>query len=105
MKLFLPFVLNEANEPVGLFTIYTSQGPVVVIFSSFSRWELVASWAQADLEAKGQYVGAGPFDAASVEEVAAQIIAGDPTLSKHTFISDTDPLFEEIFELIIQAIE
>ena len=92
MDFTVPLVMGADGKPIGLFSIYTSEGPVVIIFQDSSRWELFATAVIPLLKRKGQRLGEAHFEANSMAEIVAKTFS-DPTLANHKFVSDSDKSF------------
>src|SRR5438034_11695005 len=97
MRYTVPLLLNEAGEPIGAFSVNTSEGRLVIIFSNSIRWQTFADPVARTLAKKGQKLGSFDLDAPSLEAVVSRLVQMDPNLTNEaTFVPDSLPMFSEI---------
>jgi hypothetical protein len=104
MQYLVPFLIDADRNPVGLFSVNTSSGPLVFIFSNKVSWTRFASVVAPVLAKSEQYIGSTPFQAASIDDVAEQLVQIDPTLDgSATFVPDTAPILDDVVTFFEQS--
>ena len=105
MKYYIPLSIDRNMEPDGLYALFTTQGPVVVIFSNPLKLEKFLS-AAAHLSAeKGKKVGDFGMDATSMSEVVSKLLEMDPSLAGTvTFLPDSDPMIDDFILQMNEAL-
>jgi hypothetical protein len=99
MRYTVPLVLDETGEPVGVLSVNTSAGMVVIIFSSSIRWEAFANPVARTLAKNGQRLGSVEMDAPSIEAVVSRLAKMDPSITNDaTFVLDTMPVFSDVVQ-------
>jgi hypothetical protein len=97
MKYTIPLLIDSNNEPTGLFSLYTTQGRVVIIFTNPLKWEKFAEGASAMSASQGEKVGSTEMEASSMTDIIRQLITMDPTLAHGVnFLPDSDPLCDQL---------
>lgn len=97
MQYTIPVTMNRNNETTGLFSLYTSHGTVVIIFTNPLKFEKFADASSTKLESQGKKFGYVKLEASSLADIISKLIAMDPTLADNVnFIPDSDPLFDQL---------
>lgn len=102
MEYTVPLLLDSARQVVGIFYVNTSEGPLIFIFQNKAKWDAFASPVATALKAQGNYLGATSIPADSIEEIADQLAADDPTLAAATFMPDSAPILSDVIEFFAQ---
>jgi len=88
---------NESLEPTGIFSLHTSIGPIVLIFSNPSKRGAFFERVSVLLAPSGDRVGWIDLDGSSITDVVYKLKSMDPTLEgEANFIHDNDPLFDQL---------
>jgi hypothetical protein len=99
MQYTIPLTLDRNDEATGLFSLYTSHGPVVIIFTNPLKFEKFAQASSTKLKSQGQKFGSVEMEASSLADIINKLLAMDPSLADNVnFIPDSDPLFDQLLE-------
>jgi hypothetical protein len=96
MKVSVPLSLNKDYEVEGLFSLITSEGNVVFLFSNGLKLiDFLETAAQAYAKSGGK-IGHFELEVASFSDAAHQLLKMDPSMVGNTiFLPDSDPLLDE----------
>ena len=98
MVYYLPVRLDENLEPLGIFSLASSMGDVVIVATEPSRASEFVQLAQA-LVPEGERMGLYRLEATSLAAVLRQLVERDPSVAQAaTFIEDSDPIFANILD-------
>lgn len=102
MKYDIPLLLDMQNQPIGVFSFFTSGGQIVVIFQNKDSVQILANAIGAPLRQQNQKIGSFTIEAASIQEVVGQLIEMDPTLGDGStnFIKESDPLYKTLLSQV-----
>jgi sugar/nucleoside kinase (ribokinase family) len=104
MEYLVPFLVDTDRNPVGLFSVSTTEGPLVVIFSNKAAWGEFAEVVAPVLARSQQYIGSAPFDEETIDDVVDRLIEIDPSLDgTTTFIPDTAPILDDVMTFFRQS--
>ena len=104
MEYLVPFLVDSDRNPVGLFSVTTTEGPLVVIFSSQAAWGEFAEAVAPVLARSQQFIGSAPFDEETVEDVVDRLIEIDPSLDgTTTFVPDDAPVVGDVVTFFRQS--
>lgn len=95
MEYNIPLLIDQNNEPIGLFSVNTTEGPVVIVFTNTPRLEEFLEATSAVVRLDGKKVGTASFDADSMEEVVAKLLEADPSIKGSKFVPDGSPIFDD----------
>ena len=97
MNYIVPLQLDQDREPVGLFSAFTTEGPVVVLFSNMATWNRFANAVAPVLSNQNTYLASVTLEADSFEDAIEQIAVMYPAILDETsFLPDTAPLVTDI---------
>ena len=97
MKYIVPLQYDSNREPMGLFSAFTTAGPVVVIFSNMEKWSRFSGAVAPILRREDMYLASVTLEADSFEEAVGQIVELYPAiLDEGSFLPDSAPLVEDI---------
>jgi hypothetical protein len=97
MRYTVPLIYDEAGEPQGLFSVHTSEGKVVILFSNSARWEAFSNPVARVLAGQGQKLASTVIEAPSLEAAVSKLAELDPNVTNEgMFIPDSTPMFWEI---------
>jgi hypothetical protein len=97
MKYGIPFLLDSNNQLTGLFALYTTEGPIIFIFTNQNKMERFGKIASNMAAQSGNKFGWVDFQASSFSNVVSQLVSMDSSLAGSTnFIPDSDPFFDQI---------
>jgi hypothetical protein len=102
MDFTIPLLLNSDRQVVGIFSVNTSDGALVFVFRNMAKWDAFASPVTTVLNTQGSYLGSTSIPAGSIEELADQLVADDPTLAAATFVPDSAPILGDVIEFFEQ---
>lgn len=97
MNYIVPLQLDNNREPLGLFSAFTTAGPVVILFSNMTKWDRFANAVGPILRNGDSYLASVTVEADSFDEVVEQL--AEPyaaILDEATFVPDSAPLVEDI---------
>jgi hypothetical protein len=99
MKIWVPLNLNNDHEIEGLFSLITTEGNVVFLFSNvLKRDDFLTTAALANANPGGK-IGHIELEAASFSDAARQLLSMDPSMAGNVmFLSDSDPMFDEFLK-------
>ena len=103
MQYIVPMLADGDRTPVGLFSLHTSAGEVVIIFGNKSRWDQFAAAASPALRKQGQFLAAVTMEEDSIEEVADRLVGIDRTLDAAIFVPDSAPVFNDALTMFRQG--
>lgn len=97
MRFVIPITCNEDNEPLGLFSVSTTAGELVLVFSDMDKWDRFAGAVSPLLDAENQSLGSATFDAESVDGLLNQLAESYPAAAEDAvFVPDSAPGVEEV---------
>ena len=102
MKFIVPLHCDSKKQPMGLFAVHTSEGPVVVIFSNKPKWDRFCRAVAPVLAREGTYIGSTNFESDFIEDVVDQLAALDATITSTTFVPDSAPILASVMEFFEQ---
>ena len=104
MEYLVPFLVDSDKNPVGLFSVTTTEGPLVVIFSSQAAWGEFAEAVAPVLARSQQFIGSAPFDEETVEDVVDRLIEIDPSLDgTTTFVPENAAVVGDVVTFFRQS--
>jgi len=99
MKYLVPLNCDARKEPIGLFSVTTTSGPIVILFGSKVRWDRFASAVGAVLAKDKHYLGSVEIEADSVNDVVDRLSGMYPAIvDEATFVPDTAPIVKDVLE-------
>lgn len=106
MKCTVPLQADKAGNPLGLFSIDTSSGHIVILFTNPGRWDEFADVVGQVLKRHGAKLASVDLDADSFEAAVAQLLKMDPSLrgTAH-FLPDSTPVFGEALRLFQEQLK
>ena len=100
MEYTVALTVNNGGEPTGLFSIFTTEEPLVFIFTNQTRLDqFLDAAAQASLK-DGNKVGSTVLKANSMEEIVGNLLELDPSLQGTQFVPDSAPIFNDALEML-----
>lgn len=98
-------MLDADGNPAGMFSVSTSEGEIVVLFSDLAKWNIFAGLASRALRASGQLFGSVSVEAASFEDAVQQVVDLDPAIvDQAVFIPDTAPVVQDIMKFFVSKL-
>jgi hypothetical protein len=100
MKYTIPLLLDNNGEATGLFSIFTSEAPVVIIFTNPLKMERFKKIAFTKLASKGLKGGWASKEASSLGNLIRELMDDDPSLAEDNvnFVSDNDPFCDQLLD-------
>jgi hypothetical protein len=95
MRYIVPMLADADKNPVGLFSLQTAAGDVVIVFANKARWDRFAGAVTPVLRQQDQFLASVTFEEESIDDVADRLLEMDPSLDKATFVPDTAPLYDD----------
>lgn len=89
---------NSDGELVAFHATFTSEGPVVIIFSQEDRLQDFLDLLSPILAIEGKKLAYASQDADSIESIVASILQMDPSMSDATFVPDDAPIVDTILD-------
>jgi len=103
MKYIVPLQCDENRQPTGVFSIFTSEGPLVIIFSNLPKWHRFREAAAAALARDGKYIASTEIEADSIDGVVDELESLDPAITEQaTFVPDTAPIVADVLAFFEQ---
>ena len=100
MEYTVPLSIDSIGEPTGLFSVFTTEAPVVFIFTNHARLNDFLDAAAGAVSKDGGKVGSTSFEADSMEEFIAKLLDMDPTLQGTQLVTDSALFFEDALEML-----
>jgi hypothetical protein len=103
MKIWVPLNLNKDHEVESLFSLITTEGNVLFLFSNALKRDDFLTTAALGNANPGGKIGHFELEAASFSDAAHQILGMDPSMAGNViFLSDSDPLFDDYLKQMKQ---
>lgn len=100
MEYTVPLSIDSSGQPVGLFSIFTTEAPIVFIFTNQARLDDFLDAAAHALAKEGNKIGSTVFEAESMEEIIGKLLEIDPTLAGTNFVPDSAPIYDDALEML-----
>jgi hypothetical protein len=94
---------DSDNEVIGFHATFTSEGPVLVIFSRQARLDEFLDLLSPILAKEGKKIAYSSHEADSIEEIVGSITQSDPTMQDALFVPDDAPIVDSILEYYAQV--
>ena len=95
MRYIVPMLAGADRNPVGLFSLQTTDGEVVIVFANKARWDRFADAVSPVLRQQDQFLASVTFEEDSIDDVAGRLVEMDPSLENATFVPDSAPLYDD----------
>ena len=106
MKFTVPLQADNAGNPLGIFSVNTSNAAIVILFTNPGRWSQFSQVVASVLKREGVKLASFDVDAASFEAATAQLMAMDPSLrGAAKFIPDSAPVYAEVLRFFEEQLE
>lgn len=99
MEYGLLLSLDQDYEPVGLFSFFTNQGPIVVVFTT-EQSLATAAWGAAHTVAEDMKIGSTTVEADSPEMLLQSLMDMGLEAGEASFVLDTDPIGRELVQSV-----
>lgn len=97
MKVIVPMLCNASREPVGVFSVQTSQGAMVFLFTNQARWERFVQPVGRVLRKQNNYIASMEFEVNELDDVVDKLAELDPGIvDEATFLPDSAPIFADV---------
>ncbi len=97
MRFVIPVTCDEDNEPLGLFSVSTTAGELVLVFSDMQKWDRFAGAVSPLLSAENQSLGSATFDVESVDGLISELAQHYPAAAEEAvFLPDSAPGADEV---------
>ena len=97
MEYLVPLTLDSELNIQGLFSIFTSSGPMVFIFTDQSKLMQFLEAASSTMAQSGKKVGSTGIEADTFDDLVTTLLQMDPSMAGNVnFLPDSDPLFAQV---------
>jgi hypothetical protein len=99
MEYTIPMVADAQGNPQAVFCTHTTQGKVVIVFTSTPRWKRFAAAVSVVLSKESAKLAGATVEADSLDELVARIAKIDPAMmAEATVLPDSAPLYADVVE-------
>jgi hypothetical protein len=98
-------VLDQRNQPTAFFNLDisienldSSPQPIVIIFKNCVKLETFGQLIAPIVKKNGKKLGVFSKEAVSMSQIVLELLEGDPSLAEALFISDSDPLYDQLID-------
>jgi hypothetical protein len=95
---------NANGDLTGFHVTFTSEGPVLIIFSNEGRLRSFVDVLHPVLAREGKKIAYASGDADSIEGVVQEILEQDPAMEQAIFVPDDAPIVATILDYYRTAV-
>jgi hypothetical protein len=103
MKYGLLLTLDLEHEPTGFFSFETNLGSIVIAFTDSQRLRSAALGASEVVVQSAEKIGSVEIQAATREDLMAQLLAIGWDSSEGNLVLDSDPLGRQLLAQLVQS--
>lgn len=104
VKYAVPILLDDHDKPIGYFTLHTSLGSYLMVFTDQSHLGFFKEYAAKLADRDGPRAGIVHMEGSSAEDIHRQLLKLDPTLKgKFRVVGEDDTDYHHLFNGILSS--